>query len=320
MRVLFTSALVAALASAGSAPAPTGNTAKRNVDPELAPHRFDSTKTLIAAGTTDAPVDGNTGGGQLELRVVLQADDNDRARQELHTDLKLSGIELTSGQELYMGWAMRPSSAADLSTVTPDCAADTVCAAADTDKLDEQGTSREELVKRAGGAYGWDGVSYMKVYDGTDSEGGWIAQEIWVEGTDAPDLATNGIGALTVSQPNAFVVDDALTSMTGTGASVYSDRVWDSLDSGNGYAITDKERAFDFIGWYYVYDATPCAERLLQDGEFEPEDFEEITPKDWATVCPTTIMGQSEDPQIFVLGALNGLAVASVAILTSMLF
>ena len=191
MRVLFTSALVAALASAGSAPAPTGNTAKRNVDPHLAPHRFDSTKTLIAAGTT--------GGGQLDLRVVLQADDNDRARQELHTSLELTGIELTSGQELYMGWAMRPTSPEDVGAATPGCEADTVCAANGSDKLDEQGTSRDELVKRAGGATGWDGVSYMKVYDGTDSEGGWTAQEIWVEGDDAPDLATDGIGALEIS-------------------------------------------------------------------------------------------------------------------------
>merc|ERR1719443_193761 len=111
MRVLFTSALVAALASAGSAPAPTGNTAKRNVDPHLAPHRFDKTKTLIAAGTTEAPVDGNAGGGQPDLRVVLQADDNDRARQEL-----------------YMGWAMRPSSAEDVGAMTSGCEADTVCA------------------------------------------------------------------------------------------------------------------------------------------------------------------------------------------------
>ena len=109
--------------------------------------------------------------------------------------------------------------------------------------------------------------------------------------------------------------------MTGTGASVYSDRVWDSVDSGNGYAITGQERAFDFIGWYAVYDATPCAERRLQDGEVEDEpEVVSVAPKDWATVCPTDIMGQSEDPQIFVLGALNGLAVASVAILTSMLF
>ena len=317
MRVLFTSALVAALASAGSAPAPTGNTAKRNVDPHLAPHRFDKTKTLIAAGTTEAPVDGNTGGGQLDLRVVLQADDNDRARQELHTSLTLSGIELTSGQELYMGWAMRPSSAEDVGAMTSGCEADTVCATSGSDKLDEQGTSRDELVKRAGGAFGWDGVSYMKVYDGTDSEGGWTAQEIWVEGDDAPDLATGGIGALTVTEPNAFVVDDAFTSMTGTGASVYSDRVWDSYDSNNGYAITGEERAFDFIGWYYVYDSTPCSGRLLE-GEEAAEPT--VAPKDWATVCPTSIMGQSEDPQIFILGALNGLAVASVAILTSMLF
>lgn len=107
MRVLFTSALVAALANAGGAPAPTGNTAKRHENPHLAPHRFDKTKTLIASGTTDR----NSGAGQLDLRVVLKADDMNRAQQEIHTSLTLSGIELAAGQEVYLGWAMRPSSA-----------------------------------------------------------------------------------------------------------------------------------------------------------------------------------------------------------------
>ena len=107
----------------------------------------------------------------------------------------------------------------------------------------------------------------MKVYDGTDSEGGWLAQEIWVEGSDAPDLATGGIGALSVTTPNAFMVNDEFSTMTGTGGVVESDRIWDTVDSGNGYAITDVEKAFDFIGWYYVYDSTPCSteRRLLTD-------------------------------------------------------
>lgn len=137
MRVLFTTALVAALASAGSAPAPTGNTAKRNGDPHLAPHRFDKTKTLIAAGQAD----GDSGAGQLDLRVVLKADDGDRSRQEIHTTLTLSGIDLTEGQELYLGWAMRPSNAEDINLAPVDnCTEGTVCGALPTDKLDGQGT------------------------------------------------------------------------------------------------------------------------------------------------------------------------------------
>jgi len=139
----------------------------------------------------------------------------------------------------------------------------------------------------------------MKVYDGTDTEGGWTAQEIWVAGSDTPDIATGGIGALTIDETNAFVVSDEFSSMSGTGASVYSDRVWDSEDSGNGYAITADEKAFDFIGWYYVYDSAPCGGRLLQgegeaEAEAEPEAEAEavaVAPKDWNTVCPTTIMG-----------------------------
>ena len=62
MRVLFIPALLAALASAGSAPAPSGNTAKRNVDQHLAYPRYDKTKTLVEAGSTN-----NSGKGQLEI-------------------------------------------------------------------------------------------------------------------------------------------------------------------------------------------------------------------------------------------------------------
>lgn len=233
MRVLFTSALVAALVSAGGAPPPSGNTAKRHTWGNTAPHRFDVTKKLIASGTTDDG--GNPGAGQLDLRVVLQAADADRATQELHTTLTLSGIELTNGQELYMGWAYRPSSAADIETARFDCPEDAtsdvevVCVGAPGDKLDNQGTTRAKLIERAGGATGWDGVSYMKVYDSSvpESVGGWTAQEIWVDSAEAPDLATAGIGALTVTPDNAFMVNDEFSSMTADGGAVESDRVWD---------------------------------------------------------------------------------------------
>lgn len=189
----------------------------------------------------------------------------------------------------------------------------------ETDKLDGQGTPRNQLVGRAGGATGWDGVSYMTTYDGSETGTGWIAQEVWIASEEAPDVFTNGIGSLTIDETNAFVVNEDFSSITASEASVYSDRVWDSEDSGNGYAITSEERAFDFIGWYYVYEPTPCSGRLLQEETAEPEAAA-TAPKDWNSVCPTTIKGQSEEPQIFILGALSGLAVASAAILTTMLF
>ena len=73
MRVLFAAQLLAALAYAGGAPAPSGNTAKRHKNPELAPHRYDKRKTLIAKDQ-----EGNLGGGQLDLQVILKADDKNR--------------------------------------------------------------------------------------------------------------------------------------------------------------------------------------------------------------------------------------------------
>lgn len=172
----------------------------------------------------------------------------------------------------------------------------------------------------------------MKTYDGT-ADGGWLAQEIWST-ADEIDVVTGGIESLTIDAENAFMVSDDYSSISATGATVYSDRVWDSQSSGNGYIIDSNEKAYNFIGWYYVYESTPCGSeapaRLLADGDeddaagsgepaADPAPVAE-TPKDWATVCPTMIVGQSETPQIFVLGAISGLAVASAAILTAMLF
>ena len=57
MRVLFATQLLAALAYAGGAPAPSGNTAKRHKDPHLAPHRYDEEKQLIGSGEEGNPGD-----------------------------------------------------------------------------------------------------------------------------------------------------------------------------------------------------------------------------------------------------------------------
>ena len=94
---------------------------------------------------------------------------------------------------------------------------------------------------------------------------------------------------------------------------MYSQRVWDSQEPGHGYKIDSIEKAFDFIGWYYVYDPTACGSRrnLLEgDGaDAEPaagEEPEDDTPtsepattaavKDWNAVCPTDVNGESTTP------------------------
>jgi len=70
MRVLFAVSIITALVDASGAPTPGGNTAKRNIDQHLAPHRYDSEKLLIGSDTDE--------NSYLALRVVLKADDNNR--------------------------------------------------------------------------------------------------------------------------------------------------------------------------------------------------------------------------------------------------
>ena len=62
MRVLFATALVAALVNAGGAPSVKGNSAKRNFGNE-APSRFISEKVLVAADQAEK----NGGKGKLSL-------------------------------------------------------------------------------------------------------------------------------------------------------------------------------------------------------------------------------------------------------------
>lgn len=102
MRVLFATSLIAALVSAGGAPAAKGNTAKRNIDMHLAPPRYTNTKLLIPSSQTEL----NDGSGELSLQIILKADDDNRAKQELHTTLALTGIEFEDGMEINLGWAM----------------------------------------------------------------------------------------------------------------------------------------------------------------------------------------------------------------------
>ena len=111
MRVLFAASLIVALVSAGgAAPAPKGNSAKRNIDQHLAPSRYDSTKELISISDETT----NEGAGELSLQVVLKADDDNRLQQELHTTLTLivDGVEV--GDEVNMGWAMNLASAEEV--------------------------------------------------------------------------------------------------------------------------------------------------------------------------------------------------------------
>ena len=110
MRVLFAAQLLAALAYAGGAPAPSGNTAKRHKNPELAPHRYDKRKTLIAKDQEES----NLGGGQLDLQVILKADDKNRLQQELWTTLFLDVEGLEPGMTVNMGWAMKLSTEEEL--------------------------------------------------------------------------------------------------------------------------------------------------------------------------------------------------------------
>ena len=140
-------------------------------------------------------------------------------------------------------------------------------------------------------------------------------------------------------------------------AVVYNQRNLDSVDAAEGYRIEVKnEMMYDFIGWYVIYDevAANCdaAEgdapaRLLADADGDgiddetgeavtaedddenttpPEDSQESTEPVAATIenrPPTwTICGVNASPEVvtFVLGAYSGIAAASTAILSSMLF
>ena len=73
---------------------------------------------------------------------MLKADDNNRAIDEMHTTLNLTGLQLTEGQELYMGWAMVMADEEDL--MSDGAAGETA-----DDFVDEQGSTRKDLIAKA---------------------------------------------------------------------------------------------------------------------------------------------------------------------------
>ena len=162
--------------------------------------------------------------------------------------------------------------------------------------------------------------------------------------TAVPDTNANGVGSLTVDTNNFSVFEEFATlSCEGSTctASVGTERIWDTQKSGNGHLIQtgeNQERAFAFVGWYAVYGEN-CATTKPSSGDASSGgetgdagatgDAGETGGEGAARRLTDTIAaegnacwikGQTTEPVIFVLGALSGVAAASLAILSSMLF
>lgn len=186
----------------------------------------------------------NPGGAELQLQVVLKADDNNRAEQELHTTLSLSVAGIEDGMEINLGWAMN---------LTPP---EEIVDEGEEGKPDGQGTEVAELKKRYQtytGPKGWDGQNAWAVYNG-DGNGNWVADEVWQ--TEMPDVFNNGVAGLTMDATNNFVVFQEYSEITCLGggnceAVVVTERVWDTELTATGHIIEAKmERMFSFIAWY----------------------------------------------------------------------
>ena len=155
---------------------------------------------------------------------MLKADDNNRAIDEMHTTLTLTGLELTAGQELYMGWAM-------VMTESEDLLADEAKGETTEDYVDRQGTTRQDLIAKAEahtGERGWNGPSYWRTYNGENETGGWNVEETY--SMTEPDVFNFGVEDL-VADPdgnNSFLVQNEYSEITSSGGVVYSERVWDS--------------------------------------------------------------------------------------------
>ena len=95
---------------------------------------------------------------------------------------------------INMGWAMNIASADEIPEgATPSA------------KLDEQGSSRQDLIDRIAtyqGDPGWDGVNLQATYEGTDSPV-WDPKEIWM--TTKPDVVTGGVDSLTLDSQNSLL-------------------------------------------------------------------------------------------------------------------
>ena len=161
--------------------------------------------------------------------------------------------------------------------------------------------------------------------------------------TTVPDTNTNGVGSLTVDTNNFSVFEEFATLSCEDGtcsASVGTERIWDTQLAGNGHLIKSgegQERAFAFVGWYAVYGPncattkpsssdsssageTGGAEDAGDAGETEGDGAARRLNTIAAEGNACWIKGQTTEPVIFVLGALSGVAAASLAILSSMLF
>ena len=179
MRVLFATSLIAALVNAGGAPAAKSNNAKRNWGNE-APARFNKEKILVATDQKEQ----NDGKGNLSLQVVLKAEDNDRAKNQMLTVLKLEVDGVSDGNQIDMGYAMKLTAAKDIPSPTQE----------DGGKLDGQGTNLEELQKRAQeykGTMTWEGINVTRKYNGSDDNG----EGDWAIGETLSDTMPDVVGA-----------------------------------------------------------------------------------------------------------------------------
>ena len=108
---------------------------------------------------------------------------------------------------------------------------------------------------------------------------------------------------------NYFLIDQDKSQLSCAAdgpkcqARVYSERIFGNKDNGKGHEITlMEEKAYSFVGWYVVYKDGSCVPNEARDDGCVVKE------------------GQTDEPAVFILGAISGIAIASAAILSSMLF
>ena len=106
---------------------------------------------------------------------------------------------------------------------------------------------------------------------------------------------------------NFFLIDQEKSKLDCIGqkceAVMYSERIFSNKDNGKGHEIKVlEEKAYSFVGWYVVYKDGTCVPNATRDDGCVVKE------------------GQTDQPAVFILGAISGIAIASAAILSSMLF
>merc|ERR1712157_444867 len=115
-----------------------------------------------------------------------------------------------------MGWAM-------VMTESQDLLADGAKGETTEDFVDDQGSTRQDLIAKAGvytGERGWDGPSYWRTYNGENETGGWNVEETYT--LIEPDVFNLGVGDLDVDGNNSFLVQNEYSEITSSGGVVYS--------------------------------------------------------------------------------------------------